>query len=619
LDAPRHRPPDAVDRGPPAASPGESGAGPASDELDESAIEAIVDNEPSKAIEALTQIRIGREGEIPSAQGLDTGARGALLDRGQYWVMVLKAKDCLATFAAALRAHGCVVGEWRIGIDDSTIPDERLQVFLSRARAFRCKIRVGTENRGSGVLVGPSSVLTAWHVIAAASPRDVRPPLQDLNIQLADGRTIDVSRVVAASPCGDREWEGHAPKSDDEVEGKHDVALLRLKQPAGIHLSFAPLATPAYPYRGPLLVILISYPEGEWHGLAYANLKRLRNISARWGYDVKGARGGSSGGGCFDTNLCLAGIHQGRANDVRRLVPLIRFDEFVRQAIVDDETPQKLWSLDGTPDSTLVVARDGFFTGYQAAMRGPARARGLWIRRVNLKDDVSGLPFSYDLLDKLVARSPSTRLVRVSFDALIEDLPAEVARRATEAGIAVDAPAARNGVDADQTEPEAVVADRSRLLARALDARAREMNVLLWVFFDHPSIVFGDAPRWALTAFVDQVLRLERLRICLAGYEPVQMPGAQFDSPEDAVNAGEPGLMVEYLGHVMRQDIGNLIETAARDMGRSVSRERVEEWTDEALDGFQQVNHRYDSALRSAMASRLQPHLKWLRDKGAPA
>lgn len=361
---------------------------------------------------------------------------------------------------------------------------------------------------------------------------------------------------------------------------------------------------------------MISHPEGEWRGVEFAKLRALPNIRARWGYNVTATHGGSSGGGCFDTSFSLAGIHQGRARGRGRLVPLVRFDSIVRDVIAADETPEKLWSLDGTPESGLVVGRDTFFIGYHAAMRGPTRVRGLWIRRVDLQNDVSGLPFSFEMLDKLVARSPNTRLIRISFDALVRDLPNEIARRASAASIDIKAPEAMSGVGVDQTAPEAVVADRSRRLAQALDQKAAELNIRLWVFFDHPSVMFGDESRWALTAFVDQALRLEHLRLALAGYEAIQMPGAQFETPSAVDPEGAPGLIVEYLSDVMEVDVRNLIQSAADDMNCMISPERMKEWTREALMDLHPVNGRYDSTHRAMIASRVQVRLKQLRDEG---
>ena len=572
--------------------------------VDDSDVERVIRELRANAAEALAQIRAGREGEVPSAEGLDAAANALNEDRAEFWVATLRRKQCLATFVEALRMRGLIVGAMRVDPPKALFDDVALTVFLARARAFRCKVLVQGEVKGSGILVGPSSALTAWHVTAVAGPDEMAADQPDIEVKLADGRRIPaVVLHASSSPCGTVEWPpagGRAPKTDDEVKDRHDVALLRLKQPAGIHLTFATLASPAYDYRGPAAVVLISYPEGDWRGVEFAKFRKLPNLTARWGYDVIATRGGSSGGGCFDTSFALAGIHQGRAEGAGRLVPLICFDRIVRQAIADDETPARLWSLDGTPDSGLVVGRDAFFTGYHAAMRGRARIQGIWIRRVDLRNDVAGLPFSFEMLDKLVARSPATRLIRVSFDTMVHDLPGEIARRAFDAGIPVAPPDPRSGVGVDQTEPEAVVADRSRRLAQALDEAVRQSDMRLWVFFDHPSTAFGDESRWALTAFVDQALRLDRLRIALAGYEAIQMPGAQFETEYDADGEGAPGLMIEYLTDVNAGDVSNLITSAAEDMHLAISTERVDEWTEEALRGIEPVNGRYDSVLRTS-------------------
>jgi len=593
------------------------------EQLDEESIEKIIQDPQTHgaAAEALAQIRAAREQSIPNAEALDTISEMMGRERGEFWVDSLKHAGQLETFVAVLRSRGLAVKSWVVNSTDSMFNDKELKHFLDRADTFRCKIRVGGMVKGSGILVGPSSVLTAWHVIAVAAPNDAATA-SDIVIELADGRMIPAVPLPVSSPCGDVEWPpegGRAPKSDDEVEDRHDVALLRLKQPVGIHLTFASLASPAYAFGGRAAVVLVSHPDGEWQGVEIARLRKLRNLTARWGYDTDGTRGGSSGGGCFDTKFSLAGIHQGRAEGGGRLVPLIRFDSRVRQAITDDETPQLLWSLDGTPDGGLVVGRDAFFKGYHAAMRGPSRVRGLWIRRIDLQHDVSGLPFSFEMLEKLVARSPACRLVRASFDVIVHDLPDEIARRAAVAGLVVDAPEAKLGVGLEDTEPEAVIADRSRRLALSLEDKARALNVRLWVFFDHPSAAFGDESRWALTAFVDQAMRCEHLRIALAGYEAIQMPGDEFQESFDAQGDGAPGFMVEYLADVKATDVRNLIKTAARDMHRTISPERVDEWVKEALKGLQPINNCYDSILRVEIAQRLQAKFKQLRDEGVQA
>jgi len=589
------------------------------DHFDEESIAQIIEDPETGAIaaEALSQIRVTRESDLPAAEGLDMAAKLLHRERGEVWVEQLKVKGQLKTFVAALRSLGLTVKGWTSDWKDVTFNNEKLALFLNRVDTFRCKINVGGMVKGSGTLVGPSSALTAWHVISTSPPGT---PAVDVEImvELADGRTIPAVPLPVSSPCGDVEWPpgyGKLPKSDDELHDRHDVALLRLKEPAGIRLSYAPLASPAYAFGVPAKVVLVSHPDGEWRGVEFARLRKLKNLTARWGYDVEGTSGGSSGGGCFDTGLALTGIHQGRVKNGGRLVPLIRFDNAVRQAILNDVIPQVLWSLDGTPDSDLVVGRDGFFKGYHAAMQGPDRVRGLWVRRVDLEHDVAGLPFSFQLLAGLVARSPKLRLVRVNFDIVVKDFPDELARRVNAAGLVVSAPDAAPGVSLDHTEPEAVAADRSHRIAQALEEVARVQDVTLWVFFDHPSAVFGDELRWALSAFVDQAMRCEHLRIVLAGYEAMQMPGALFQESFDALGDGAPGLQVEYLTDVHKNDVRNLIATAARDLNRTISSERIDEWVAEALKDLKPINNYYDSKIRLEIARRLQPKIQQLRDE----
>lgn len=589
------------------------------DHFDEECIAHIIQNPQTRSVaaEALAQIRATRELEIPSAEALDVVATMLSRERGEIWVEQLKAKGQLDTFVAALRGRGLAANAWTLSSKDSTFDMEKLKQFLDRVDTFRCKISLGGIVKGSGILVGPSSALTAWHVVSITGP-GAPIAATGITVELADGRTIPAVPLSVSSPCGDFEWPpegGRLPKSDDEVHDRHDVALLRLKEPVGIRLAYAPLASPAYAFGPPAQIVLVSHPEGAWRGVEFTRLRKLRNLTARWGYDVASTKGGSSGGGCFDTGFALAGIHQGRAAGGGRLVPLIRFDSCVRQAIADDVTPQVLWSLDGTPDSALVVGRDAFFKGYHGAMQGPDRIRGVWIRRVDLQHDVAGLPFSFELLAGLVARSPKSRLMRVSFDVIVHDLPDELARRASEAGLAVAAPGTAHGVGMDHTEPEAVITDRSRRLAQSVDEAARALDVRLWVFFEHPSAAFGDDLRWALTAFIDQAMRCDNLRIALAGYEAMQMPVDEFQESFDALGDGAPGLMVEYLTDVQISDVRNLIVTAARDLNRPISAERVQEWVDEAVRGLNSINKHYDSGLRSEIARRLQLRFQQLRDE----
>ncbi|WGM37670.1 trypsin-like peptidase domain-containing protein [Caulobacter sp. NIBR1757] len=572
----------------------------------------VIDDHPEQAALAWAAMIVGRENDLPNQDGIKVAAAVMKKPLSQYWAEYLAGQNLLEDFALALLGQGVVAAAGgKITIEDLTFPEEPTQAFISRARAFRCQVFVNQQPKGSGFLVGPTSVLTAWHVIAGAAPDDPPAPPGQIEVELADGRRLEAGLpTLFETPCSGREYNQKLPENDAEVDGRDDLALLPLKESVGIRLGFAPLPDQAAPWKGPGAIVLIAFPEGKYSGLAFGKLSRIKGLTARWGHDAVSA-GGSSGGGCFDTSLTLAGVHQGRASPSRgRMVPFNRFPQDLLRRIADDAVPNVLWSLDGTANTPLVIGRDSFFTAYAAASRPASRVRGLWIKRADALRDQSGLPFSYEMLDKMTARSPATRVVRIGFDGLVDDLPGEVARRVSEAGFPVAAPDPRDGAGAGQTEPEAVVADRARRLVMAMDEVARNAGARLWLFLDHPVVLFGEEARWAMGALIDQALRADNLRLVIAGYEAVQMPGAQFQNRFEADSApGPPGLMMEYLTGFSRPDVKLLIERAIDGLRAAASPERIDELADEALDGLLEVGGLYRPWMGAEVSRRLQPRL----------
>lgn len=570
------------------------------------------------AADALAAIQFGREDTVLLPEGMAAGAQYQRVPEEEFWVTSLTRHGLLKNFVLAMQARGVQLGPiTALGYDATHWKDTELKVFLTRASAFRCRVIANDEPRGSGILVGPSSVLTAWHVIAVAAPGRPQLPAPRIEVQFADNRRIPaVARYF--SPCGNGEFEDRLPESDDEILDRNDLALLSLREPAGLHLSFAALPSEPCHCRNGAAFMLVHYPEGEYEGIVSGQFVRLPTVTGRWGHNIPNTAGGSSGGGCFDTSFLLAGLHQGRRPGGGRLVPTVRFAEDIREHLARDAIPDSVWSLDGTVTGELVVGRETFFHAYAAASRGPARVRGIWIKRADPRKDVSGLPFTHRLLDRMVARSPGARLVTISFDRLVRDLPDEIARRVAKAGFPVQPVAAAPGVGATHTEPEAMVVDRSRRLAQVIDAAARAAGVRLWLFFEHPAILFGDEHRWALAAFVDQALRLDGLRLAMAGYEPVQLPGAIFASGAEAEGEGRPGLYVEYLAGFTRRNVEDLIRKAAEGLGRPVSDERVEELAELAVAGLKATNGIFfDAWMAEEVGRRLQPELGRLASGGA--
>jgi V8-like Glu-specific endopeptidase len=499
----------------------------------------------------------------------------------------------------------------------TAISEDALQQLLRVVRSTRCRIRVGGKAAGSGLLVGPSTVLTAWHVLKDAAGSSTAR----IDVDFADGSHVPaVLPLRFESRCGDRELKGQFPQNDNEVADAHDVALLQLRRPVGAALGRVALAGPDLQLRTRDSMFLVHYPEGDYGGISPGIFCKLRNLSARWGHSVS-TDGGSSGGGCFNTSQVLVGIHQGRTPDGKykvasgRLVPASRFPAGLREVIAQDEAPPRVWSLDGTAHGPLVLGRQGFFEAFSAASRASGRIRGVRIRRVDAGADTSGLPFSYMMLEYLVARGVDLRALRIGFEGDIPDFTDEVVRRAALAGFATEPVAPAQGVDIGQTTMEAAVSDRARRAATLIDAAAKKACVRLWIFFEHPSTVFGDSMRVAFEAFVDQALRLDNLRLVVAGFEAVTVPGPEFRFPTDANLDGPPGFLTEFLQGFRRADVEHLFNVAAADLGVTVDTISIPDLTDRVLDGLAPSAGVYNAADAKAVIEKLRPELAWLARK----
>lgn len=621
-------------------------------------LEGVIEREPLLAAEALEAVQLGSDDAPVNFDGLKAAAGFVGQTPQHFIVQGLAKRSLLKAFALSLSIRKATLPEgWEAALDEvsetrlvdldaterppgadeieapeeedhapddadgdegdealarATVSDEARAQFERLVKSTRCRIRVGGRAVGSGFLVGPSTVLTAWHVI-----RDAEPPADArVDVDFADG-----SRIPAVLParfnsrCGDRELHGFFPKNDNEVAGKHDIALLRLRRPVGAALGSVQVAGPDVRLKTNDMMILVHYPEAKYSGFSYGIFYKLRALTARWGHSVT-AKGGSSGGGCFNSSLLLAGVHQGRAPKERsdrsarsRLVPAALFPDQVRQMIAEDRAPPQIWSLDGTANGPLVVGRQDFFTAFAAANDPGSRVGGIRIKRVDAEAGVTGLPFSYRMLEYLVGRTVGLRLLRISLQTVIEDFTDEVARRASLAGYDIGPVAGEPGVDVDQTTEEAAASDRARRSAILLDGLAAADCVRLWIFLDHPSAVFGDRLRASFEGFVDQALKLNNVRLVVAGYEAMSVPGQEFRYAYEAEGEGAPGMMTEFLDGFRRSDVVHLISLAARELGVPVTDDLVNFIADKALAGMMPIGAVYEPKLASALINALRPEL----------
>lgn len=584
--------------------------------MDDDAIREAIRAHPAEAARALEMIQVGADQRV-TADAIAAAAAMTGLEPDALWVLKLREAGLVLAFVNALRGQGVALDEQALADPDGAIPFDALTTFLPRAKAFRCRVLVNGAVKGSGCLVGPSLVLTSWHVIAVDAPGRPQEPAPDVSVFLAD-ETLHPAIVPARfeSTCGDSEFKGIAPRNDDEVNGRHDVALLAMRRPAAAHLGFVPL--PALPpdARSRSRIVVVHFPQGQDLGVDFGLTRKVRNVTARWRHDVA-TKDGSSGGACFDRELRLVGVHQGKLDDGARFVPLDRFLADVSPFVESDLAPLGLWSLDGTVDGPLVVARDLLFEAIAAASAPVTRVRGLRVKRRRIEAGSAGLPFTHDILAALVSRKGAGHLiVRVTLDEIVPDLVAEIRRRVRVAGIPVPEPAEAAGVAPGQAPPETTAKDRAANLATAVEAAAAAKDSTVWFFFDNPSVPLAESARLEFEGFVDAALVQPHLRLVVAGFETLPLPGLEFAGPFAAGGEGLPGLVVEFLGGFSRSDLVNLLTRASQELTGQADPGRLGIAADRALLSIPDFNGIYADDQLATVTEGLRPDLVVLRHEG---
>lgn len=539
-----------------------------------------------KAAEAALEVLRQKDSAVPDINGLEVVARVFASTLETAWVEALERRGLLEEFVQALELQGVHIDPYTVPPGADGFDDKRLSAFSARSSGFRCLVRTNYGTCGSGMLVGPSTILTAWHVVHPNPPGKPQPTDIRYDVEFLDGRVCAARMTAEVYPCTLAEYADHqAPRSDAEVVDAHDLALLKLDRPLGLGAKYPALPRPPYEYRGRGDMILLHFPAGEAKGLEFGKFRKIRGLLARWGHTI-GTESGSSGGGCFDADFNLVGIHQGGGATGRgRLVPAKRFPQTLLNFIEKDTSPDFLWSLDGAVGSPIVLAREDFFRGYHAARPAASRVRGLWVKRVDPRDESAGLGFTFEILTRLAARSPDLDLVRITLERCLEDLPNEIARRLTEAGYRTDDVPAVNGAAENHTQLEAVNADRGRRAAIAANTAAEDRNIQLWLYIDHPTVAFRDADRWAFDGFVSQALLLPNLRLVLTGFEAVQVPGEIFQSAAAAALTGRAGLVVEYLNGFRSSDVRFVLEQALQDLAIPLDASQIDKMVAKAIEG----------------------------------
>lgn len=207
------------------------------------------------------------------------------------------------------------------------VPNFKLADFLAKLGVIQsqvCRIEIGGRAKGTGFLVGPSCVMTNYHVMQPLFESGVAPSqvVVRFGYHGGGGREVRLAGAwdVAHSPYAP--FEATAPGTDVPAEDQLDYAVVRLDAPAGAAPADDKSSSNA-PERGwiklpedspslladaPLLIV--QHPQGrsmevaiETRGVDSFNANRTR-VKHRVNTD-----GGSSGSPVFNFDCALVALH----------------------------------------------------------------------------------------------------------------------------------------------------------------------------------------------------------------------------------------------------------------------------------------------------------------------
>lgn len=252
----------------------------------------------------------------------------------------------LSPSAVAVAAQPAVTFSWqKAGLVQGDVPGSALApglqrvvrphlamqdigVWLERGNAVQrrvCRIEIAGRAAGTGFLVGPTAVLTNWHVVqtAVTAGRSATVTCIFDNVVNADGTRVPGTPVsLAAAGCVDHASYsaaemGLTPDQPEPTVDELDYALLVLSEPMGNlpvngggSRGWIALPDMAIPLEVHAPLLIAQHPDG-------APMKLAIDTDAVIGRVAQGRRlryntntlGGSSGSPCLDMDWTLVALH----------------------------------------------------------------------------------------------------------------------------------------------------------------------------------------------------------------------------------------------------------------------------------------------------------------------
>lgn len=465
------------------------------------------------------------------------------------------------------------------------------------------------DSAGTGVLIEPHLVLTAWHVVRPLFHLDAGVWKCDdkqshrLRIDfdvaaLSEGQSQTVPRPLSVDAddawcsifvaCHDEEAHNRLPADPTELEYKWDFAVIRLKQAFGKQRYCATLDDHIPIPRATDKIYVFQYPKGNvlrYHDheiyepeLAWrAAVPRLRFLH------TASTDHGSSGGPCFDKEFHLFGLHQGvwtngpAGKVVNRGIPITRIHEAIRKASERLPSVNPIWSLEDVLKSA-VIGCDPF----QAEVWATARSDGMPILSIS-GEPGTGKTLRVDVADLLLAEKDHLKIVVESPTSVA--LGAEAfARELCHLG-GTTLPTLTPPDRVNSTLPLWLKQDLVPAIVKALGAARQTRTVWLMLKDLNRCATFGEGTSEVLYLLYQQVLTNPWLRFVLDGMQgniSQDLIGVMRFHPVSKISEEDILIYLQRRTNELRLDPATLgLPTRARGLHRSY----MQQWNDPVKQG----------------------------------